>query len=422
VREFKRPVILIGEGARGSPLKLVMELGVPVLTSWQAKDSVDNYHKNYFGSPGVYGNRAANKILYHADSILTLGNRMSIWNVGYEGPRPDQHLTMVDLDVEEVKKFPHALWVNKDCKEVVPELYWMAPAEWVSQCNAWREEHPWLESPTHDDANGYISAYRFTAGLQKYLSPDEIIVTDMGTALITAHQVLKLKPPQRLMTSGGLGEMGCALPAAIGASFATNKGKVICLHCDGGMMLNLQELQTIVHHKLPVKIIVYRNEGYGMIRQTQKNARMKEHGVHPDSGVSFPNFRHVALSFGITSGEIRTWEDYQRIIPGMLSCEGPALAEFYMDPREKMAPKLEPIMVDGKPTSPRFDQMSPSIDPFVRGVTLQKPHGDLPRVLSGEATYLSGGDYPESKLWLGGQIGEVTSSSVVPDNKNKMDQ
>src|SRR5690606_38328172 len=117
-----------------------------------------------------------------------------IWNVGYEGFRPDQHVTMVDVDESEVRKFPNAEWVRKEVKEVVKDLYWICPKEWAVQCRHWEVKYPWLEFPLHEDEDGYINAYRFTAGLQKYLTKSQVIVTEMGTALITAHQVLRLKP------------------------------------------------------------------------------------------------------------------------------------------------------------------------------------------------------------------------------------
>ena len=358
----KRPVILLGHGARaaGADVFKVTNAGVPVLTSWQAKDLFDNWHDFYFGSPGIYGQRIANKVLYEADQIIAIGNRMAIWNVGYEGPRPDQQVVMVDCDAHEVAKFPNADWVNQPIPEFIDGLTFAQDAgDWMSECRQWRHELPWLESPTHDDANGYINSYRFTKALEKHIRDDEIIVTDMGTPLICAHQVLRLRPPQRLMTSGGLGEMGCALPAAIGASFARGKGEVLCLHADGGMMLNLQELQTIIHHKLPIKIIVYENDGYGMIKETQKKAGLPHLAVNKDTGVSIPNLRMIAHSFGFAACDVRTWAEFDRAIPALFASNGPAVVVYHMDPEQPMVPKLDPIYVDGKPTSPRFCDMSP---------------------------------------------------------------
>ena len=111
--------------------------------------------------------------------------------------------------------------------------------------------------------------------LNKWLKQDQVIVTDMGTALLCAYPMLNLNGTQRLITSTGLGEMWFGLPAAIGASFSNGKGEVLCLNCDGGMMFNLQELATIQHHKLPIKIIVFCNEGYSMIKRSQEGMGMK---------------------------------------------------------------------------------------------------------------------------------------------------
>jgi acetolactate synthase-1/2/3 large subunit len=337
----------------------LLALGVPILTSWHAKDMIDNDHDWYFGSPGQYGQRIANKVLYEADMIMAIGCRMAIWAVGYEGPRPDQQVAMVDVDAYEVAKFPQADHIRMTAEKFIPKIrdYWkpMNSDTWQRQCKEWRAALPLVESPAHDDTT-FINSYRFMERLQQHLTPDQVIVTDMGAAHICSHQVLRLKPPQRIISSGGLGEMGCGLPMAIGASFARNKGEVLCLVGDGGIMMNLQELQTIVHHQLPIKIIVFNNGGYGMIRQTQEKASMRLSGVNENTGVSFPDFRRLALAFGFTASEVSTWDDFERIIPNM---RGPCLVDYIMDPSQLFVPKLDPVWVEGKPTSPRFCDMSP---------------------------------------------------------------
>lgn len=354
-----RPVLLLGHGIRAAgvdPAPL-MELGVPVLTSWQAKDLVDNFHPNYFGSPGIYGQRMANKVLYEADQIVAIGNRMSLWNVGHEGPRADQQLIMVDCDEKEVKRFQQAKWEKMDIRCFIGSCKSPLGHNWGAH-DLFR--HPIIEE-AHNDAKGFINSYRFTQELERYLGPKEIIVTDMGAPLICAHQVLSLKPPQRLMTSGGLGEMGCGLPAAIGASFATNKGSVLCLTSDGSMMLNLQELQTIVHHKLPIKIIVYENGGYDMIRKTQDKAGVARCAVDAESGVSLPNYRALAHAFGMAACDVFTWKEFYRAIPALFASSEPSLVVYHMDPEQPMVPKLDPIYVDGVAKSPRFCDMSPRL-------------------------------------------------------------
>ena len=360
----KRPVILLGQGVRlaGADPAPLLELGIPVLTSWAAKDLVDNFHPNYFGSPGQYGQRIANKVFYEADQIIAIGNRLSIWNVGYEGPRADQQLIMVDCDAYEVSKFPQAVWIKEDIRSFIrhsTEGLSNLLVGWMERCNENRQSYPLIESPTHDDANGYINSYRFTAALEPFLSPSQIITVDCGAVMCPAFQVLRLKPPQRIMTSGGLGEMGCGIPAAIGASFATNKGPVLCLVGDGGFMLNMQELQTILHHKLPIKIIVYENDGYGMIKRTQDVAGYDRACVEAANGVSIPNIRALAHAWGFAACDVYTWDHFHKAIPALFATKEPAVVVYHLDPEQKYYPKLDPIYVDGKPTSPRFDQLSP---------------------------------------------------------------
>ncbi len=364
----ERPIILLGEGARCADLELILSLGVPVLTSWQAADMVDSDHPMNFGRPGLYGQRCANRVLHEADFVLSLGCRLSIWTVGYEGLRADQALTIVDVDQLELDRFPRARRVCSTVTQFLPELkpfnrvhYEDEAPGWVSRCNHWRRQYPWIESPAHDDPPNYLSPYRVMERLQPLLKADQVIVTDMGTALVCAFQTLRLKPPQRLVTSGGLGEMGCALPAAIGASFARDKSEVLCLHCDGGMMLNLQELQTIAHHRLPIKVLVFSNDGYNMIKATQRMAGMAYSGTNRESGVSCPDFRLVAQSFGIAAAQVRTWEDWDRVVPWAMGTPGPALVEIFTDPEQKLVPKLDPVYVDGKPTSPAFWDLSPRL-------------------------------------------------------------
>lgn len=362
----ERPVILLGHGLRlaggASLAPKLLTYGIPVLSSWQACDMLDSDHPMNFGRPGIYGQRCANKVLAAADMILAIGNRMAIWNCGYE-PLP-AHVTMVDLDGAEVAKVKGATWFKMDARQFVEE---MPPQDrpypaWVAQCEQWREQYPWVESPAHNDPEGFVSPYRLMEHIQPYLQPDHIIVTDMGTALICAHQVLRLRPPQRILTSGGMGEMGVALPAAIGASFAREKREVLCLHCDGGMMMNLQELATIAHHKLPIKIIVFSNDGYLMIKHTQRVLGLETVAVDAGSGVSFPDFVKCGESFGIWSMRVESWSDWGMLSPHFFSYPGPVLMEVKISPSQPLVPKLNPIRhPDGRIESPAFDRLSPEV-------------------------------------------------------------
>jgi acetolactate synthase-1/2/3 large subunit len=236
-----------------------------------------------------------------------------------------------------------------------------APAEWIAHCNIYRERYP-MVGPENADQNGFINSYRFMEKLSLHMKPDQVVVTDAGSSFVCAGQVLKITPPQRLMASRGLGEMGFGLPGSIGASFARDRGEVMCLNCDGSMMMNLQELQTIVHHKLPIKIIIFSNDGYLSIKHTQNAWFEGRHtSVDRKSGVSCPDYSAVARAFGISAFQIRTWDDYDEVMPRMQALPGPAICEVFLDPEQPFAPKLAAVLQDGKLVSPPLEDLSPQL-------------------------------------------------------------
>lgn len=361
---YDKPVIVLGHGVRlsGADTAKVLQWGVPVITSWMGVDLVDNNHPLYFGRPGIYGQRCANRVLYEANQILSIGSRMCAWMIGHTGLREEQRLTMVDIDPVEAFKFtkPKADAIVMDAKQFIdnfePDV---SCYSWIKQCGKWREQMDWLEYPAHDDTNGYINAYQFVRRLQPFLRDDEVIITDNGSLMCPVFQSLKVRPPQRVMTAGALGEMGCALPGAVGASFARGKAPVIAFVGDGGMMMNLQELATIKYHGLPIKMLVFENDGYSMIKGTYANMGKARRGVDRKSGLGLPDFCKVAQSFEIATDSVRTWDDFDRVIPAMLAHPGPFLAQVHIDPEQEFVPRLKPIIKDGVITPARFDQLSP---------------------------------------------------------------
>ena len=200
--------------------------------------------------------------------------------------------------------------------------------------------------------------------LSKKLRSEDVIVPDMGTGLLSGHQALELKKSNRLMTSTGLGEMGFGLPGAIGASFAKKDREIICLNCDGGMMMNLQELQTIDHHQLPIKIFIFNNDGYLMIKHTQKGLfKGRYTGTNNKSGVSCPDFSKVAKAFNIDYFSIKTWDDFDLKIDNILDIKGPIICDVFMDPEQFFHPKLSiALQEDGTIVSPPLEDLSPLLD------------------------------------------------------------
>lgn len=375
----KRPLFWLGNGIRLANAQrlvqgLIEDFSIPTLVSWAGIDLIDSNHPLVYGRAGTYGQRCANFVLQNCDFLICIGTRLSISQIGYDITEVarEAKIAVIDIDKYELNKFGGKVdyKINANAKEFI-ELMLHSSSQientsfkyWIERCNYFKVKYPWVNKSDHPDVDGYINSYPFMEKLNAHLKEGQIITTDMGTALLSGHQVLRLRQGQRLMTSTGLGEMGYGLPAAIGASIATEKGEVMCLNCDGGMMMNLQELQTIIHHKLPIKIIIFNNDGYLMIKHTQ-NALFKgrRSGVDKNTGVSCPNFSELAKAFGFPAYQIRTWKDFDRVIPEVQKNEGPLICEVFMHPQQLFVPKLSlAIQNDGSLVSPPLEDLSPFI-------------------------------------------------------------
>ena len=376
LRKAQRPVLWLGHGIRlagaaDRVVSLINELNIPALVSWAGIDMVDSDHPRVFGRAGVYGQRSANFVLQNSDYVLAIGTRLAIPQVGYDLAElaRSAEIDVVDIDETEGHKFGDRVreFIHADAGSFIDALRQAASkgigakTEWLERCELYREEFPWIGAE-HADSEGFINSYRFMERLNRVFKENQIVVTDMGTALLCGHQVLKFGPTQRLMTSTGLGEMGYGLPAAIGVSFATDRGEVMCLNCDGGMMMNLQELQTIVHHQLPIKLFIFNNDGYLMIKHTQ-NALFNKAGyvgTNKSSGLSCPDFTKLAAAFDIPAFQIRSWEDCDGVLERVQAINGPVICEVFMHPEQLFVPKLSVASTpQGALVSPPLEDLSP---------------------------------------------------------------
>lgn len=379
LREAQRPLLWLGHGIRLAGAveqlpELLRVLNVPALVSWAGIDMVDSDHPLVMGRAGVYGQRSANFVLQNSDYVLAIGTRLAIPQIGYElselarGAKID----VVDIDPLEANKHASRTRLSVVCdagkfirqliKRVSPAP--LAPREaWLGQCRAYQQQFPWI-GPEHADQGGFMNSYKFMELLNGHFKSNQIVVTDMGTALLCGHQVLKMGPGQRLMTSTGLGEMGYGLPGAIGASFASDRGEVMCLNCDGGMMMNLQDLQTIAHHRLPIKLFIFNNDGYLMIKHSQNALFGKGYfGTDRRSGVSCPDFSKVAAAFDMPSYQIHTWQESAEVIERVQAHTGPVICEVFMHPEQPFVPKLSTISrEDGTLVSPPLEDLAPLLD------------------------------------------------------------
>lgn len=378
LKNSKRPVLWLGHGIRLSNsenliYQLLDKVSIPVILSWAGLDMLESTHPLNYGRAGVYGTRSANLIIQNSDLVISIGNRMSILMIGYEHSEFARaaKIVQVEIDQDEINKVKDIVdySIHSDASHFLNEFVENISEHnydfnnWIDKCNETRKSYP-LIGPEHADTNNYINSYQFMNKLSKKLRNEDVLVTDMGTGLLSGHQALELKKSNRLMTSTGLGEMGFGLPGAIGASFAKKDREIICLNCDGGMMMNLQELQTIDHHKLPIKIFIFNNDGYLMIKHTQKGLfKGRYSGTNNKSGVSCPDFLKVAKAFNMDYFSIKTWDDFDFKIDKILEAKGPVICDIFMDPEQFFHPKLSiALQEDGTIISPPLEDLSPLLD------------------------------------------------------------
>ncbi|MFI5362311.1 MAG: thiamine pyrophosphate-binding protein [Elusimicrobiota bacterium] len=375
----ERPVILAGSGVRLSGaeedfLKLVAKLGVPVATAFNAHDLLWDDHPQYVGRPGGVGDRAGNFAVQNSDFLLILGCRLNIRQIGYDWRSFARaaYKIMVDIDDAELRKPTLAIDmpVHADLGDVIRELLrgdyagpTAAQRRYLEWCRQRRARYP-VVLPSYHEAKDCVNPYCFMEELFQELPEGERIVTGDGTACVTAFQAAKLKKGQRLYSNSGCASMGYDLPAAVGASVATDKGRVICLAGDGSIQMNLQELQTIVTHRLPIKIFVLNNRGYHSIRQTQQNFFPDNIvGCGTESGLGFPDFEKLARAYGIPYRRAGAHAELREAIRRTISEEGPGMCEVALDLTQQFAPKpASRRLPDGRMVSSPLEDQAPFLD------------------------------------------------------------
>jgi len=377
--EAERPVILAGGGIRagGAHEKLLQLLDhwrVPIATAWNAHDLVWNEHPLFAGRPGSLGDRAGNFAVQNSDFLLVLGSRLNVRQVSYNWKSfaRGAFKVMVDIDAAELRKptVKPDLPVHADAGEFIDTLLAMPPIEstpvretWIRQCYTWRQRYPTVLPEYRQDAQG-VNPYCFAAELFAQLKEGQVIVCGDGTACVTTFQAAFLKRGQRLFTNSGCASMGYDLPGAIGACVAANGSPVVCLAGDGSIQMNLQELQTIVTHQLPVKIFLLNNRGYHSIRQTQQNFFPDNIvGCGEESGLGFPDFEKLAKAFGLFYRKAGQHGELESAIAGSLASAGPCLCEISLDLRQQFAPKTSSRRLpDGRIVSPPLEDLAPFLD------------------------------------------------------------
>lgn len=384
IKNAVRPLLLIGNGVRiaaaDAELETLIEaLPVPVVTSWSAIDLLPESHPRNLGRVGIYGDRHANIALQQADLIVSIGSRLAIPQVGYDvkdfGRNAEKWV--IDIDQRELDKFKHLGWnlICADAMEAIKSLNQALAndptpvdrfATWVEKCLGLKSELPRGKQVGLPVAKGadFVHSFEAIGVLNRELDDNAVIVTDVGAALLHGHYGLEIRKSQRLFSSQGLGEMGFGLPAAIGAYFGDPSRQLICLDTDGAMMFNLQEMQVAKHHQIPIKLFVFNNDGYSMIKISQENLfGGRKYGSTPESGISIPNFEHVANLFGFGYTRIDNIEKMSSEVKPALQSSNPELIEIIMEPGQRYLPRLSTSKLDdGTLVSPPLEDLEPLLD------------------------------------------------------------
>lgn len=371
----RRPVILAGSAVRTAGVydrfrSMVKRLGIPVLAATAIADLFPTDDGDYFGNFGIIGGRAGNFIVQNADCILVLGCRMSFKQIGfnYQSFSPNSIKVVVDVDAEEMKKptlkidYP----INADLGDFITAmerqnvLFTNIDPRWIAYCRQLKREFPIFEARHRTSKS--VNPYFFAEELKKQLPKDSITVVGNSCACDIVRQCGIRYEGQRLWGNTDCGTMGYDLPAAIGAVVAA-KRMVVCVTGDGSVQMNLQELQTIVHNKLPIKIFIHSNGGYLAIVQTHTNYFKRLSGCTKESGISFPDFERLSYAYGIPFCRCATHEELKEKLPGFLAESSYGICEIISDTGQPIEPKTKSkVMPDGQIVSPPIDDLYPFLD------------------------------------------------------------
>jgi acetolactate synthase-1/2/3 large subunit len=375
----KRPVLLVGPAVRSSGSldafhELIDLLGIPVVTAFNAHDALDSGHRLYCGRPGTIGDRGGNFVVQNSDLLLVLGCRLDIRQIGYNYATfaREARKIVVDIDPLELKKptvkpdcpihadvadFQRALLACLAGKPLPPKTAWL---DWCRQRNA---RYP-VVLPEYWDRQTLVNPYCFVDELGRQLPEGRIVVCGNATACIVPFQAMPMKKGQRMFSNSGSAPMGFDLPAAIGACVAAEGQPVVCLAGDGSLQMNLQELQTVVHHQFPIKLFVLNNNGYQSIRQTQSNFfDTPLVGCDPGSGVSFPDMERIAYAYQIPFLRCAKHAEMSATIAATLSEPGPRICEIMLAQDQPFSPKAASRrLADGRMVSKPLEDLFPFLD------------------------------------------------------------
>lgn len=379
IAKAKRPVLHAGYGIRLSGgydafRRVADKLNIPVVTYWNAIDLIEDEHPLYVGRAGNMGNRPGNWAIQNADLVVAIGTRISIRQVGYNWKTwaREAEVIMVDVDQAELKKptlhVDMPIWADaKDFLEKMDKAITDTPIyfgeEWLTACQRWKKNYPVVQPRQWEENGTTANVYAFVKYMSSRLPENSLTAVSNGACCVVGHQAYEIKKGSRFANNSAIASMGYGLPAAIGTCIGGNCNQTICLEGDGSIMMNLQELQTILTNKLPIKIFMINNRGYHSIRITQSNL-FSDHskvGIGEESGdLSFPDFKKISEAFGYPYYSACSNKEMKEVVDKVLSLDGPVFCEIFTDTEQRWEPKSSTKRLeDGTLVSPPLEDLAP---------------------------------------------------------------
>ncbi|MBR5016385.1 MAG: thiamine pyrophosphate-binding protein [Spirochaetia bacterium] len=375
----KRPLVLLGHGIRlanaiPAMQKLIKKLHIPVMTTWNGVDLIEDSNPLFFGRPGAVGHRHANFIQQNADFVLTIGTRLNLLSTGYDFGsflQKAKHV-MVEIDANEMKKcsvHPY-LAIHADAKSFLTKMLDNSDKirkqerkEWWDYCKAMKKKYPLFIKEQIPVGKG-INTYDLVNSITDRMTGKDIFqFTSSGTGADISMYSFRIKKGQRAFLTKGLASMGFDMSACIGSCLAGKGRRTVCITGDGGFLMNVQELATLKQLNLPIKIFILCNEGYGMIYNSQVGNFKRLEGCTLDSGLPMPDIKSVVKGFKVKCFELSDSKKIDKIVEEVLEYDGPAICTVKVNIGQKILPRQTNYMKqDGQMASRPLEDMSPLLD------------------------------------------------------------
>ncbi len=378
IRHAKRPVFHAGYGIRLSggyqAFREVLEkLNIPIVTYWNAVDLIEDEHPLYCGRAGNMGDRPGNWAIQNADLILAVGTRISIRQVGYNWKTWARaaEVIMVDIDQAEMKKptlhVEMPVWA--DAKDFLTRLAAAAEDrvfggdEWLETCRRWKHDYPAVLPRQWEENGRTANVYAFVRYLSSRLPENSLTAVSNGACCVVGNQAYVIQKGSRMANNSAIASMGYGLPAAIGTCIGGGRRTTICLEGDGSIMMNLQELQTVLTNRLPIKLFLINNSGYQSIRITQTNL-FSNHckvGIGEEShDLSFPQYEKIAAAFGYPYLSAHSNAEMKKVVDKALAMDGAVFCEIFTGTEQVWEPKSSTKRLsDGTLVSPPLEDLAP---------------------------------------------------------------